>query len=347
MSPVGRSMVKAQKFPMPPFAVNAITAATIMITVAGCTSGPGSGANLADSTRLTNISVAALPAADLAGLYIAQHDGLFSKQGLRVSIEQIASSQAVIADQLAGKVDISAGSYIPYITAEAHGARFRILAEASLLGPNSRVLVTRAGSPVTSIGQLVGGKIGVNGTNSIGTLLISALLAENGYSPKKVRFVTDPAGFPAMPRALNNGAWDAAFLAEPYVTLAEEQYGEVELADLDQGVTQNFPIDGYVATSSWATAHPSTVAAFVRAIEAGQALAASRRGVVERALAKSDHLSLIVTALNSLPVFPIGPVNEARIEREAQVMLQFGMLSSKYATEVSQGTLVRSMIGSG
>jgi len=34
-----------------------------------------------------------------------------------VTIEPIASSQAVIADQLQGQVDVSAGSYIPYIAA--------------------------------------------------------------------------------------------------------------------------------------------------------------------------------------------------------------------------------------
>lgn len=334
---------------VPSFAVTAIAAATaITFMTAGCTSGPSSAALSADnSTSDTNITVAALPAADLAGLYIAQDDGLFAKQGLHVTIKKIASSQAVIAAQVTGQVDIGAGSYIPYITAEAQGARFRILAEASSLGRDSRVLVTPAGSPVASIAQLVGQKIGVNGTNSIGTLLISALLAEHGYSPKKVEFITDESGFPAMPAALGNGVWAAAFLAEPYVTLAEEQYGERTLADLDQGATLNFPIDGFVATQSWAQAHPRTVAAFVRAIEEGQALAASQRGVVEQAMAESDHLSPSVTALMSLPVFPQGPVDKTRIQREAVAMLQFGMLSTQYSAQINQGTLVTSMIGSG
>lgn len=339
----------AWNFRAPPFAVTAISAATaIIFMAAGCTSGPSSAALSADtSTGDTTISVAALPAADLAGLYIAQDDGLFARQGLRVTIRKIASSQAVIAAQLAGQVDISAGSYIPYITAEAQGAKFRILAEASSLGPDSRVLVTSAGSHVTSIGQLTGARIGVNGTNSIGTLLISALMAEHGYSPKTVQFITDDDGFPAMPAALNGGTWEAAFLAEPYVTLAEEQYGERTLADLDQGATLNFPIDGYVATQSWASAHPQTVAAFIRAIEAGQALASTQRGAVEQAMAKSDNLSPSVTSLMSLPVFPHGPVDETRIQREAVAMLRFGMLGSQYTIEVDEGTLVKSMIGAG
>ena len=73
-----------------------------------------------------------------------------------------------------------------------------------------------------------------------------------------------------MAGRLQRGQWDAAFLAEPYATKAEEDYGQVELADLDQGATMNFPIDGYVATQAWARQHPQTAAAFVRAIEGGR-----------------------------------------------------------------------------
>ena len=141
----------------------------------------------------------------------------------------------------------------PTSAAQAAGARFRILAEASTLRPDTRALVITGDSPILTISDLVGRKIGVNGTNSIGTLLVSVLLEQNGISPKKVHFITDPQGFPAMPGQLQDRAWDAAFLAEPYVTLAAEDYGDQELADLDQGATLNFPIDGYVATrvSDW------------------------------------------------------------------------------------------------
>ena len=118
-----------------------------------------------------------------------------------MTIEPIASSQAVITAQLKGQVDISAGSYIPYIAAQAAGARFRVLAEASTLRPDTRVLVTTANSPIVTVAELTGKKIGVNGTNSIGTLLISVLLYDHGISPARVRFVTDAARLPRDARA--------------------------------------------------------------------------------------------------------------------------------------------------
>ena len=147
-----------------------------------------------------------------------------------------------------------------------------------------------------------------------------------------------------MPGHLQQGEWDAAFLAEPYVTKAEEDYGEHELADLDQGAMVNFPIDGYVATQAWVKKHPKTAAAFVQAIEEGQALAESNPNAVQAAMAVSDQLTPVVTAVMALPDFPIGPVDGKRIQRTADAMLQFGMLGPQYVTEVEQGTLVKSMI---
>jgi NitT/TauT family transport system substrate-binding protein len=327
------------------FRSSPLIATVIIFLAAGCSTA-GNSAGLGSASE-PDITLAALPTADLAGLYIAQDNGLFAQQGLRVTIEKIPSSAAIIADQLRGEVDISAGSYVPYIVAQAAGAKFRILAEASTLRPDTRALVITADSRITTVADLAGKTIGVNGTNSIGTLLISALLSGQGISPGKVHFITDSGGFPVMPGQLRDGNWDAAFLAEPYVSLAGEKYGERVFVDLDQGATLNFPIDGYVATQAWAKKYPKTAAAFVRAIEEGQALADTDRAVVEAAIGKSDHLPSEVTAVMALPDFPTGPVDEKGIQREAEAMLQFGMLGSEYATEVQQGVLVESMVSSG
>jgi NitT/TauT family transport system substrate-binding protein len=325
----------------------ALSAAVIMIVPAGCSSASGAapgGPALAPEEPA--ITVAAIPAVDLAGLYIAQDRGLFARQGLRVRIEPIPSAQSVIADQLKGKVDISAGSYVAYIAAQAAGARFRILAQASTLAPNTRALVVTARSRVTTIAGLAGKKIAVNGVNSIGTLLVSALLSAHGISPARVRFITDPGGFPALPGKLQAGDWAAAFLAEPYITAAGQQYGEEVLADLDQGAVRNIPVDGYVSTRAWALRHPRTAAAFTRAIEQGQVIANRDVSAVQAIMAQNDKLPPQVTAAMALPAtYPVGPVVPANIQRVAAAMLEFGVLGRQYATQVRQGTVVLSVIG--
>jgi NitT/TauT family transport system substrate-binding protein len=322
----------------------------VMVMAAGCSSGAGSAAltPAGPKPEEADVTVAAIPAVDLAGLYIAQDRGLFAQQGLHVTIVPVPSSQSVIAEQLDGRVDISAGSYVAYLAAQAAGARFRILAEASILSPDTRALVVTANSRINTVSQLAGRKIGVNGVNSIGPLLISALLAAHGVSPDKVKFVDDPGGFPVIPGQLQDGAWDAAFLAEPYITAAGQQYGQLVLADLDQGAVLNLPVDGYVATQAWARAHPATAAAFTRAIEQGQAIANSDISAVQAIMARHDSLPPDVTGSMALPSsYPVGPVEQAGIERVAAAMLKFGVLGQRYAAEVRQGTLVGSMISPG
>lgn len=322
----------------------------VTVLAAGCGSGAGSAAltSAVPKPEDPDITVAAIPAVDLAGLYIAQDRGFFARQGLHVTIVPVPSSQSVITEQLAGKVDISAGSYVAYLAAEAAGSRFRILAEASILSPDTRALVVTGNSRINTVSQLAGHAIGVNGVNSIGPLLISALLSAHGVAPSKVRFVTVPGGFPVIAGQLEHGAWGAAFLAEPYITAAGQQYGQQVLADLDQGAVLNLPVDGYVATQSWAQVHPATAAAFTRAIEQGQAVANSNVSAVQAIMARYDGLPSEVTGSMALPSsYPVGRVEQVGIQRVAAVMLRFGVLSQRDAAEVSQGTLVRSMISPG
>jgi ABC-type nitrate/sulfonate/bicarbonate transport system substrate-binding protein len=103
-----------------------------LVLVAGCSSGTGSAAlTSVAAPEQPDITVAAIPAVDLAGLYIAQgrrlfaRQGrrLFARQGLHVTIMPVPSSQSVISQQLAGQIDISAGSYLTYLAAQAAGAR--------------------------------------------------------------------------------------------------------------------------------------------------------------------------------------------------------------------------------
>jgi NitT/TauT family transport system substrate-binding protein len=330
------------------FRVASLAATAIVFLAAGCSAGSGSVASSSSGAlEETDITIAAVPSVDLAGVYIAEDDGFFAQQGLHVKLVTIAASKAIIADQMAGKVDLCAGAYMPYIAAQAAGARFRILAEGSIMTPHTRVLLTPPGSRVTNIADLVGKKIGMNATNSIGTLLVSAMLQQNGISPKSVRFVTDTSGFPTMAKQLSAGAWDAAFFGEPYLTQAQEEYGDVALSDLDAGAATNLPISGYIATQAWVNENPGTAAAFVRAIEAAQLLADTDRAAVEAAMSVSDHLPREVTDVMAVPDFPTGSVDPTSIQREALDMVQFGLIKPQFDAAVRGGAVVESMISPG
>lgn len=80
-----------------------------------------------------------------------------------------------------------------------------------------------------------------------------------------------------MPAELRAGDFDAAVIAEPFGSVAEESTGAVPMADLSVGATANFPIEGYAVTKRWARMYPRTLAAFYKALEEGQQIAGTNR----------------------------------------------------------------------
>lgn len=301
-------------------------ALAVTLLAAGCA--PGHGSTTPVRVEKPDLTVAAVPAVDSVGLYIAQQRGLFAANGLHVKIVPATSSKTVIAGQLAGQFDITDGNYVSYILAEAEQhAKLLILAEGTIMQPHNQVVLVPAGSPIKSVGQLKGRSIGVNVLDNIGTLLVSSTLAAYGITPSRVRFVA--ILFPHMAAALKAHKVDAAWLPEPFITATQLQIGANILFDADQGATQNLPIAGYVVTQSWANKYPRTAAAFQRAIAEGQAIADSNRAAVEHAIAAFTGVSHNVATLIASDSYPLR-VDRIRIQRVADLMLRFRLLKHPF-----------------
>jgi NitT/TauT family transport system substrate-binding protein len=313
---------------------NVLIASAVAVTMlaAGCSSG-GSGGGAPLKLEKTNIVVDAFPAIDSAGLYIAQTEGLFAAQGLHVTIVPTPkippSTQDLIDGQEQGKYDITAGDYVTYIDNQlgvgGNKANLRIIAEASFLQPNVLTLLVKGGSQISSVGQLRDGTVSVNASNDIGTLLIDSLLVEHGLTPRQVHYTNVP--FPGVASALTTPKSPivASFAPEPFVSLDEAGAGLQELADLDQGFTQDFPIQGYAVTAAWARKYPNTLTAFTRALSQGQQIADTDRAAVEEAIEQYLNIPKETAAFISLPTFPLG-VDAVRLQRVVNAMKRFGLL---------------------
>jgi NitT/TauT family transport system substrate-binding protein len=294
--------------------------------------------------ELTTLNVAAVPAVDSAGFFIALYRGLFRAQGLTVHFIPAVSSETEIDQQVeqlptAPRVDISCGAYPSYITAERNwdaGMRpspehpdvvagdLDIFAEGSVMEPGAQGLYVMPGSSVRTLADLRGKTIGVNAPGNILYLLVAAALADSGMPVRAVRFRYIP--LPLMTQALKTGKVAAATLPEPFSSQAELSLGVVLLADLDAGATTSFPVQGCAVTREWAAANPLTLAAFRRAYEQGQQMADSSRAVVERAMEMLPPplgVSPEVAAVMALDSYPFGSVDLVRIQRVADVMTQF------------------------
>jgi NitT/TauT family transport system substrate-binding protein len=279
-------------------------------------------------TEKTTINVGVVPAMDSAGFFVALHEGLFAKEGLTVNYTPEASSETAIGEQQAGKLDITGGNYVSYIQAALKGAPLEIVSEASVMQGGSQVMFTMPGSGIKTLSQLKGHTIGVNAPGNIDYLLAASTLQANGIT-SGVSYPGKPIPFPQMGQMLKSGQIGAAVLPEPFASEVQQQFGAVTVADLDQGATRSFPIEGYVVTRQWAKQNPNALGRFLAALEAGQETADISRSAVEGAFeslkgAQNGQVSANIASVMALDEYPIG-IDLPRLQRVSNFMYEFGL----------------------
>jgi NitT/TauT family transport system substrate-binding protein len=265
------------------------------------------------------------------GLFLADQLGYFREEGLDVTIQSIKTSTVAIANQLAGRIDVTAGAYVAYVLGQAGSPstiQWKVLSEGSITQPGSQQVLVSSKSSIKKISDLKGKTIAANAVGNVGQLLVQSVMAENGISPTEYKVVAD--AFPDMASDLENGAYDAAWFDEPFLTSAQMSIGAKTLFDTCQGATTDFPLSGYMVTKSWTEKYPNTAAAFVRAINKGQQLADSNRTAAQKACVSAiKGVTSEVAAAIIFDSYPTG-VDETRLQRVANVMQQFGLLKSKF-----------------
>jgi NitT/TauT family transport system substrate-binding protein len=336
-------------------------AAALAVLGAGCSSG-GSSSTTGTTTltkvsglEKTTINVAAVPAMDSAGFFVAWHENLFADEGLTIKYTPATSSDTAIAGQVKGQFDVTAGNYVSYIQAQAEDldnvksvGGLDIVSEGSIMEQGSQVILTLPKYHINSLKELEGKSVAVNAPGNIDELLLDSTLTDAGIPVGSVNIAVDAVTgvpFPFMQEALEDGKFnfssihapggvkpvEAIVVPEPFASNIETALGAVTLDDMNQGATTEFPIEGYVVTKNWAAANPNTLQAFLNALEEGQQIADTDRTAVEQSFETiaggppngqvSDSIASMV-ALNSYPV----SIDVARLQRVVDVMLQFDAL---------------------
>ncbi len=314
-SPRARSFPPARRLP---------AAAVVLAAAAGLAGCGTASAAPPPNGGGASVNVTVVPAPGAAGLYIAADNGLFTAAGLHVTIKNAVSAAGTVPGLLNGTTDVVLGQWTTAIAAQAKGTPLAALGEGNAGGAGLEELVTSPGSPITRLSQLEGKTIAVNALSGLPQLLTVRLLKDNGIPAARVRFTAVP--FPKMAAALAAHRADAAFLVEPYLSQAEEKYGDTELADLDQGSTAGVPVTGYFTTRDWQARNPAAASAFTAALRQGQRKAATDRAAVEQALIRHLGITRMVAAVMSPGTYPTGPVDPVHLERIADLMLAGGLL---------------------
>src|ERR1700761_337851 len=197
--------------------LSCLAAAVVTLGATGTLAGCAAAENTAhaDTTKIEQraITVDSVPAAEEAGLYVAQAKGYFAQQGLTVTIKPVNGGEAAIPDLQSGSAQLVAGNYVSFVLAqrsgEFHGkpASFRIVAPGGEMTSGTEDLYVRPGSKFQTVGELAKAhaSVGLNTANDIGEVLLGALLSENGNTLNNIRQVTPAGGFPPGMNMLQAG----------------------------------------------------------------------------------------------------------------------------------------------
>jgi NitT/TauT family transport system substrate-binding protein len=329
-----------------------LIAAIPVVALAACSS--GSSTPTGPAPEVQSITLDLVPTADAAGIYIAQDNGYFAQQGLKVNLVPINGGEYGMGDLQTGKAQLVEGNYVSFILAQIEGKfaapnpknptqtepskpiDMRMIANTSQMQAGNQALYVMPSSGYKTVKDLVNKHVavGVNTLHNIGSVLLGSLLASNGKGVGALP--QSPQILPLMPQLLDQGKVKAAWLPEPFGTEAEQQYGAVQLADFDQGSLQDFPIGTIVGGTSWIQSHPNTVAAFLRAFQEGQQEADSNRAEVEKALVhnqavtKSGNISATeIAATMTLDTYPLS-MDVPVMQRVPDAMYEFGVISKPY-----------------
>jgi NitT/TauT family transport system substrate-binding protein len=308
----------------------------IAITTASCSSGGSSSVSSDPAPEQSTITLDAVPTADAAGIYIALDDGFFARQGLTVKINTINGGEFGLADLQDGKAQLVEGNYVSFILAQiarkydGKPISMAMIADTSQMQAGNQALYVMPNSKFKTVADLAKyhATIGINTINNIGQVLLGSLFQQYGISMRQISQVTDllpnlPADL-ASHKVLQGHALDAVWLPEPFGTIAEQQFGAVQLADFDQGSLQNFPIGTVVGDPTWIKDHPSTVAAFLRAFQEGQQIADTNRAAVEQALEKHTGAPAGIAATMTIDTYPL-VMDVPTMQRVSDAMFEFGL----------------------
>ena len=310
-------------------AAMATAAALCTLSVAACGGGsddeaaaPSSGGDGAPETTELTVGVQAF--AEVAALYIAVDQGLFEEEGLTVTPQVGTGGGAgLVAGLVSGDLNFVYTNYVSVVQAASEGLPLKMVRENDRPGPQA--LYSLPSSGITTPADLEGRKVAINGLGNIMELTTRAALEENDVDPDSVDFVELPP--PDMLAALDAGNVDAAWLAEPFVTIAGSK-GNVEVLDVFSGSTEDLPVAGWATSTPFGQENPNTVAAFTRAMDAAMQMVDEDPSLVAEIVPTYTALTPEVAAsLN--PINFAVESNLADISQVEELMRKYGFIEDE------------------
>jgi NitT/TauT family transport system substrate-binding protein len=280
--------------------------AVSLVVVAAC--GGSSGGSAAGGTssaaqgKADDVTVGAIPIVDVAPLYVGQKQGFFRDQRINLKVVNTTGGAAAVPGVVSGDFDFAFGNVVSLIVAKSQNIPLKAIAEGNSStgqqGKDFGAVVVPKGSPITSAKQLTGKRVAVNNLKNIGDTTVRASIRKAGGDPTDVKFVELP--FPDMPAAIANKRVDAAWVVEPFLTVAKDQ-GATAIASNFVDAAPDLTIAVYFTTEKTIQGDADLTKRFTAAIEKSLAYSQAHPDAVRAVLPSYAKVDPSVAAKITLP----------------------------------------------
>lgn len=310
----------------------AMIAAVAALAVAGC---GGSDEKLAgDESGVVTMDLGATGIATDAALMLGIEKGFFEKEGIRVRHHIAGGGAAVVPALVAGEYDVGEGNFISVFQANERGIPIQIVGginEAQTkAGADQDIsaLVVPANSDIRSAKQLEGKTIAINSLKNLGDLTISATLDKRGVDSSRVKFTE--VDFPDMQAALESGDIDAAWMLEPFLTVAGDDVRVLARPFVE--TAPRFPLGGVFVSKQFFDRNPDAIRRFVRGYARSLEYASAHPDEQRRIIPTFTKIPPKVVAKMRLP--NLSPeIDVARLRNELELARRYGLVKKPLDVE--------------
>ncbi|NNN19990.1 MAG: ABC transporter substrate-binding protein [Acidimicrobiaceae bacterium] len=277
------------------------------IALAACGSSSSSPASSSGSPTtsaapaITTINVAYDPNATALPAWIAQDEGIFAKNNLKVNFTKI-QNLSTLPGTLGNTFDIVLSTPTELISAAASGLPVVEVSGSSVdsaTNPASALVVSPT-SGIQTLADLEGKTVGTLTLNGTLTYALEYDLFTHGLNPKGIKFVT-MAG-PTMVDNLKANNVPAVLAVPPFIT-ALVKAGNTELLKPYDAVGSSLASIFWIADSTWTSKNPTAVKEFVNSLNQAQTYISANDQTARSVLAKYTGLPVSVIQSFTFPVF--------------------------------------------
>lgn len=299
-----------------------LVAAPLLLAVTACSPSESAGGD-------ENVTVGIIPIVDVAPIYLGEKQGFFADRGIDLKLEAGQGGAAIVPGVTSGDFQFGFSNLTSLMSAQTEGLEVEAVAagvaSTGKSGEDFGAVVVPADSPIESAKDLPGHTVAVNTLNNIGDTTIRESIRTDGGDAKDVEFTE--FGFPDMPAQLADGNVDAAWVVEPFLTIAKED-GAEPIAWNYVDIADDLTVAAYFTTTEFAEKDPDLVKRFTAAMEESLAYATEHPDAVRDILGEYADIDASIAEKITLPAWP-STINAESTKRLAELGVADGVLKSE------------------